>query len=87
MGVKSTHLITRKVATQIIMQKIFECDDSQLAETLESIVDSPYYNFWIIDEEEFEKNKSNTVSGMEKDISQVHPILNQQINYKNYGKE
>lgn len=57
MGVKSTHLITRKVATQIIMQKIFECNDNQLADTLESIVDSPYHNFWIVDEEEFEKNK------------------------------
>lgn len=57
MGVKSTHLITRKVATQIIMQKIFECSDSQLAETLESIVDSPFHNFSIVDEQEFEKNR------------------------------
>lgn len=58
MGVKSTHIITRKVATQIIMQKIFECSDSQLADTLESIVDSPFHNFSIVDEEDFEENKN-----------------------------
>lgn len=59
MGVKSTHIITRKVATQIIMQKVFECNDYQLAETLESIVDSPYHNFRIVDEDEFEENKND----------------------------
>ncbi len=58
MGVKSTYIITRKVATQIIMQKIFECNDSQLADTLESIVDSPFHNFIIVDEEDFEENKN-----------------------------
>ena len=58
MSVKSTHYITREVAIQIIMKKIFECNDSQLADTLESIVDSPFHNFIIVDQEDFEENKN-----------------------------
>lgn len=58
MSVKSTHYITREVAIQIIMKKIFECNDSQLADTLESIVDSSFHNFIIVDQEDFEKNKN-----------------------------
>lgn len=58
MSVKSTHIITRKVATQVIIQKIFECSDNQLADILESIVDSPFYNFRIVNEEDIEENKN-----------------------------
>ena len=58
MSVKSTHYITKDVAIQIIIKKIFECNDSQLADTLESIVDSPFHNFIIVDQEDFEENKN-----------------------------
>ena len=58
MSVKSTYYITKDVAIQIIIKKIFECNDSQLADTLESIVDSPFHNFIIVDQEDFEENKN-----------------------------
>lgn len=61
MGVKSTHYITRKVATQIILSKMMECSDTQLEDMVESVVDSPYHNFSIVDEEEFEQNKNQYI--------------------------
>ena len=61
MGVKSTHYITRHVAIQVILNKIITCTDAQLEGMLEGIVDSPYHNFAIVDEERFEKNKTEYI--------------------------
>lgn len=57
MGVKSTHLVTREFAIAAIMIKLQEASDEVLADTLESVLHNGFYNFWVVSQEEFDKNK------------------------------
>ncbi len=57
MGVKSTHLVTREFAIAAIQKKLEDASDEQLADTLESILHNGFYNFWVVSQEEFDKNK------------------------------
>lgn len=50
MSIKSTHLITREVAMQIVMSKIFSVSDSQLEDMLESFEESYFRNYRIVHE-------------------------------------
>ncbi len=56
MGVKSTHLVTRDVAMQAILSKLYSMDDDRLANVLEEVVDSDFHNFHIVSREEITEN-------------------------------
>lgn len=58
MGIKSTHLVTRESAIQIIKQKIEEIDslnDEELANLLEEVIHNGFYNFEVVSDEEFKE--------------------------------
>jgi ribosomal 50S subunit-associated protein YjgA (DUF615 family) len=56
MGVRSTHIITREVAVQILLSKILSADDKAIANMLEEFPESDFRNYQIVSKEDLENN-------------------------------
>ncbi len=50
MGIKSTHYITRQTAIAVIVSKINECSNQQLANMLEEFDESYFRNYIVFDQ-------------------------------------
>ena len=60
MSIKSTHLVTREFAIEAILQRqndIYNLNNDQLSDLLEETLHNGFYNFRIVNEEEFNENK------------------------------
>lgn len=57
MSIKTPQIVTRRFAIAAIMLKIHEATDEQLEDMLESAIHNGFYNFCIVDEQQFEDNK------------------------------
>lgn len=58
MGIKTTHIITRQVALEIISSKLQEAADDVISDILESFPESHFRNYDIVSEEEFLLNET-----------------------------
>lgn len=56
MGVKSTHIITRETAMQILLSKLDSASDEALASMLEEFPESDFRNYSIVTEKEIDEN-------------------------------
>ncbi len=50
MGIKSTYYINRQTAIAVIVSKINECDNQQLANMLEEFDESYFRNYMVFDQ-------------------------------------
>lgn len=57
MSIKSTNYVTRETAMHTIMMKLPHLTNEQLADVLEECVHNGFYNFRIVSQEEFDRNK------------------------------
>jgi len=50
MGVKTTYNITRELAIQVILAKVYSVGEKELQEILENLIDNPFQNYQIVNE-------------------------------------
>jgi len=50
MGVKTTYNITRELAIQAILAKVYSAGEKELEEILENLIDNPFQNYQIVNE-------------------------------------
>lgn len=56
MSIKSTHLITRRTALEIMLSKLRDVDNDSLADMLEDFPESHFRNYQIVSWSEIKKN-------------------------------
>lgn len=59
MGVKTTHIITRELAIEIILCRLTEASDEVIPNMLEDLPESEYRNYTIVTDEELEEDKKS----------------------------
>jgi hypothetical protein len=57
MSVKSTHLIKKEDAINLIENKMFSLTDQQLSDIVEIIINNDFFNYSVVDNHEFGENK------------------------------
>ncbi len=56
MSIKTTYLVTREFALAAIQKRLDDLSDDELSDVLETVLHNGFYNFWIVSEEDFNKN-------------------------------
>lgn len=59
MSIKSTHKVTREFALAAIGMKLYQMNDEQLGDILETVIHNGFYNFFVMSQFEFDKDEES----------------------------
>ncbi len=80
MSIKTTHLVRRADALKLIERAIYERDtpisNEQIEDILEAAIHNGFYNFVIVNDEDFEKNKTSEFSSPYMEGNDILPDYN-----------